>query len=298
MRKFATAVAILALASLATANAAEKDFATLLAELSFGEADQLINTAPARPVDNSHPVAATGTGQRPLSDPYYPAPTANRGRHMPVGRQAAPQAYAQSSPPGVPAHPVGAQSAYPTPAPRAYPTPAQSAYPTPAPPINPASAPLRDPSDRVDLNTAFAVQETGQVPVQPAGHTYGKRYADCGYETRYPPRPTPDLPNSTLHQYFRSNKCHTNVWVGYHQKCCPSLRNISLPFKHLFKGGCLEGCGSVVDGYPRGGCGCEPQRGGCGCEPQRGGCGCEPQRGGCGCEPQRGGCSGCAGYYQ
>ena len=33
------------------------------------------------------------------------------------------------------------------------------------------------------------------------------------------PHMAPNLPNSTLLQYFRSNKCYSNVWDGYHQKC-------------------------------------------------------------------------------
>ncbi len=33
------------------------------------------------------------------------------------------------------------------------------------------------------------------------------------------PHLTPNLPSSTFLQYFRSNKCYTNVWDGYQQNC-------------------------------------------------------------------------------
>lgn len=33
------------------------------------------------------------------------------------------------------------------------------------------------------------------------------------------PHLPPNLPHSTFLQYFRSNKCNSNVWQGYHQKC-------------------------------------------------------------------------------
>ena len=33
------------------------------------------------------------------------------------------------------------------------------------------------------------------------------------------PRTEVNLPSSTLRQYFRSNRCNTNIWDGYSQKC-------------------------------------------------------------------------------
>ena len=33
------------------------------------------------------------------------------------------------------------------------------------------------------------------------------------------PRQEVRLPSSTMYQYFRSNRCHTNVWAGYSQEC-------------------------------------------------------------------------------
>lgn len=349
MRKFATAVAFLALTSFSTAHSAEKDFATLLAELSFGSADQLINTPPRPPVDHSRTLASTASARQPLSDP--PA-TQGVDRYGPSVRQTpsvyqgtaagqaavAPQGAGVQQPPA--AHPgqsiqqgapAGVAEAKP---PVSLTNPAQAplTYPTPAAPINPASTAMGDPSSRVDFNAAFTVQEGGgAIQAQMAGHAglaYGKRYADCGFEQQYPPRAVPNLPNSTLYQYFRSNRCHTNVWVGYHQKCCPSLRNIDQPFRRFFqgfhghscllKGGCMGGC-EVVDHHPHCGCepqqptcgcgqqpcGCEPQRPMCGCEPQQyvpqqyvPQCGCEPQRPVCGCEPHHVGAANRAGYYR
>lgn len=113
----------------------------------------------------------------------------------------------------------------------------------------PSSVSLQDPvpvatidSDQVDLDAAFSVQEMesagDSVPAQSvgfpnhgcaagqtdcaAGHAgcaSDQASCDCESVTICRPRTQAVLPSSTLYQYFRSNKCYTNVWDGYRHEC-------------------------------------------------------------------------------
>ena len=47
----------------------------------------------------------------------------------------------------------------------------------------------------------------------------GNHGCGCGREITCIPHLPPNLPHSTFLQYFRSNKCNSNVWQGYQQKC-------------------------------------------------------------------------------
>ncbi len=56
--------------------------------------------------------------------------------------------------------------------------------------------------------------------------------SNSGYCT---PHNTPNLPGSTLRQYWKSNSCHSNVWDGYQNHC----HKPHTP--HKKKHGCLHG---------------------------------------------------------
>lgn len=65
------------------------------------------------------------------------------------------------------------------------------------------------------------------------------------------PRTPVHLPASSFHQYFRSNRCYTNVWDGYTKECTDlsdsAGRGVPRP---------NQGCGEILNGN----CGC---RSGC-----------------------------------
>lgn len=65
-----------------------------------------------------------------------------------------------------------------------------------------------------------------------------------------PPRTEPNLPSSSLRQYFRSSRCSTNVWDGYSLKCGPNHEHAHGTCDcHLKKkGGCClgGGCGEIL----------------------------------------------------
>ena len=76
----------------------------------------------------------------------------------------------------------------------------------------PVVSPLQDPS----LPTpAFASQLTGHRhhAVDTSCHAVAEHAIPCR------PRTRPNLPSSTILQYFRSDACYTNVWDGYHRSC-------------------------------------------------------------------------------
>jgi hypothetical protein len=94
-----------------------------------------------------------------------------------------------------------------------------------------AVKPLADPSIDADINfdAAFAAQE---VPSKTVGHLFHhNRGCDsgCAEETviNCSPHVKPNLPSSTLYQYFRTNKCNTHVWDGYQQKCRSANKHIN-----------------------------------------------------------------------
>ncbi len=98
----------------------------------------------------------------------------------------------------------------------------------------PVSTELTIIDDQVDLEAAFAVQQPKSgIEAQPVGHCLlHDDCADCDQpesesEFTCTPHVTPSLPYSTFYQYFRSNKCNTNVWDGYRQHCRCSNSHIN-----------------------------------------------------------------------
>ena len=186
--------AILALSTLTSTLSASDDFSALLADLSFGDAPSL-----------NQPLAVAGETVAELQ----PVPT---GIVMPE--------MVESTPP--------AQS-----------TPIETGL-VESDPVEPVQSPqvaLQDPiatdpqpSDRVDLEEAFAMQGMQtvktEVPLQTVGHINGHCESQvCDSVITCRPRTKPNLPSSTFYQYFRSNACNTNVWDGYQQKCCGSQKH-------------------------------------------------------------------------
>ncbi len=136
----------------------------------------------------------------------------------------------------------------------------------------PAGVSLRDPvpamidSDQeVDFNAAFDAQEfqplPTQIKAQPVG--FGQHFAHqanahgCNSVNQCIPHTAPNLPSSSLHEYFRSNKCHTNVWDGYQQNCSPIHKHAHGTCDCFNKKGCFghggscDGCGSCDGGCDR-----------------------------------------------
>ncbi len=83
--------------------------------------------------------------------------------------------------------------------------------------------PVSEPtSDNVDFDAVFATQGVPAIGVEskPVGHVFRQcdnQACDTGIECR--PHVKPQLPKSSLYQYFRSDACHTNVWDGYQRHC-------------------------------------------------------------------------------
>jgi len=127
----------------------------------------------------------------------------------------------------------------------------------------------------VDFNTAFALQSqspsvSGQPSVsghpsvsgQLAGHrlhsagcqTGCDQRANCGGGVICRPRTKPNLPSSTLLQYFRSDACYTNVWDGYQRKC-PSCHKHIHGTCDCFNRNLHANCGEVLPCAPNACCG-------------------------------------------
>ncbi|MDA8744201.1 hypothetical protein N9N28_06165 [Rubripirellula amarantea] len=85
------------------------------------------------------------------------------------------------------------------------------------------------------------------------------------------PRREVNLPQSSLREYFRSNRCYTNVWDGYSQECGSHHKHIHGTCDcHIKKDrkSCLGGggCGEILPAQPCGQAGCDDQANcGCGC---------------------------------
>jgi len=365
MRSYAYAVAILALTSFSNANSAEKDFASLLAELSFGD-NQSMASAEPQVLSDGNPVPVPTIQRAPAQHTHtHRAPSAHTHRAPVAQTQRAPATRTKRTT-TVPSHRAPATTVQRAPlndpaTPATAPAPQQksilyagqesaadpfnmpsvdqpsSPYPpsvvvdAPGQPSHtyPAAAPLSDPistphsADHVNLDAAFAMQNGDGVNAIAARHISKRRHAKLVFGATYSTRPIPVLPNSTMLEYFNSNKCHTNVWNGYHQKCIPSLRHLALPFHLLKPGACGQifsscgcarsnncGCGNHYSnahpgttcggcGRPAGTCGCEYQAPPmCGCGRPAGTCGCEYQTPTCGCGRPAGtcGCGQPAGY--
>lgn len=70
--------------------------------------------------------------------------------------------------------------------------------------------------------------------------------ASCKEGVCFPHR-TPDLPGSSLRQYWRSSACNTGAWDGYRKSCCQGSRL----GQNLRNGGCSGGdCGPAIEPTP------------------------------------------------
>lgn len=72
--------------------------------------------------------------------------------------------------------------------------------------------------------------------------------ASCGKGGVCIPHVTPNLPNSSLRQYWRSSACNTGVWDGYRKECCSGSKHTRgecdcFSGKKKKFGGCLGNCG-------------------------------------------------------
>lgn len=186
MRTSAITAAVLALSTIAGTVQANDDFSALLADLSFG-GTQTVN----EPATESLTVVQEET----LQD-LMPMPS---GLSMPGMLESTPEPQS-----------VSQNVAVVQPAP-------QVALMDPIPAKVPVSS--------IDLDAAFAVQEAVSVPVTTVGHLHRGTHCEspvcesCNTQAYCRPRGTVNLPSSTLHQYFRSHPCYTNVWDGYGIYC-------------------------------------------------------------------------------
>ena len=92
--------------------------------------------------------------------------------------------------------------------------------------------PATVPAATIDLDAAFALQETASVTAQSVGHLTHANQCESGAcggretEAYCRPRGMVNLPSSTFHQYFRSHPCYTNVWDGYGIHCGPHHKHL------------------------------------------------------------------------
>ena len=222
MRISALSIAIVVATTIVNAAAAKDDFSDLLAGLSYGQ---------STPISNSVP----GYVDRHV-DELLPAPS---GFVMPNDQEVlAPQALLSGPVVSDPPH-----------------------------------------ADFVDLDAAFAMQQletAGRgVAVNAVGFGHSRLHDGCGggcdsggcdglgsggCESCGPcvPHNPVNLPSSTFLQYFRSNKCHTNVWDGYQQACgcahkhvtgqCDCMEKSS---KKCCLGSAFGSCGEILPAMPR-----------------------------------------------
>lgn len=193
MRKSTLSVAILALATFPTSTSLADDFSALLADLSFGDApsiDQPLSVAEATGPVELKQIDEVGEGQAPN-------PNSASGFSMPGMLES--DAFEVATPPEVVSAP-------------------QVALKDPIP----ASVP--EPDVQVNLDAAFAIQDVQPANAKTPAQTVGHHLNHCdsqGCESDFTcmPHIKPNLPSSTLYQYFRSNPCYANVWDGYRRNC-------------------------------------------------------------------------------
>ncbi|TWU59329.1 hypothetical protein Poly51_21170 [Rubripirellula tenax] len=203
MRISALSIALVVATTLASTASAKNDFSALLADLSFGD-------APPSAAEMRSELPSLNSPQRSLE-----FPTSN-------GLEVAAREVAKEL------RPVPQSFALPVP---------QASLRDPFVANNRSSGPTD-----IDLNTAFAVQEFESSGNRVAAQSVGlgrHRAAGCdsptcaggncgcggcgnrGNETVIDctPHRAPNLPSSSFIQYFRSEKCNTNVWDNYSRPC-------------------------------------------------------------------------------
>ncbi|QDT02458.1 hypothetical protein K227x_08350 [Rubripirellula lacrimiformis] len=269
MRFSAHALALAALAIFANVSSAKNDFDALLADLSFGGTP---SPSIAAPQDFS---SAYDQGLS-LSGPAGLSLAANDAmmelRPVPDGLTM----------------------------PETGPAQARASLQDPIATVDPQAA--KNAAERVDLNAAFALQEMNSpgkhVPTYAVGfgHQHGAAgcdgcgcasgacdqisscgngacgHASCGqggcgmgHQAARPcvPRTAPNLPTSSLRQYFMSQKCNTNVWDGYQRPCpachkhthgtCDCFKNRNRFHSSILPPACGD-CGGACQGGCDGGC--------------------------------------------
>lgn len=114
----------------------------------------------------------------------------------------------------------------------------------------PVSTQAQPAPETIDLNAAFALQETSEVQATTVGHLFHHQDDNaCDSAQVCTPHTAPNLPNSTFYQYFRSNKCNTNVWDGYRQPCRSANKCINGTCDCFDEDkSCFGGdCGEIID---------------------------------------------------
>ncbi len=227
MRTSAFTAAILTLSTIATSVSANEDFSALLADLSFGDAPTL-----------NEPLAVA---EEDTIANLKPVPT---GITMPEMVESTPSSSSQ--------HP---RMTRPSPQPcrkrkRRLRSLCKILFPRRRPTFRNRST-LTPPLHLQDVQPTVTA-----VPSQAVSHIFDSctsEGCDAGIVCR--PRTTPNLPKSTLLQYFRSNACYTNVWDGYNQDCGSHHKHLHGEcdcFNKSGKHGCGHGgCESCDSGCDR-----------------------------------------------
>ncbi|MEM1069792.1 MAG: hypothetical protein AAGI63_12905 [Planctomycetota bacterium] len=253
MRTSAFAVAIVAASTLISAVQADDDFSALLADLTFTD-------APAAAKPSSVAAQEVKSDLKPIPRIELPAAKPDLvadldGFEMIESDQLAtlaPEVSLQSPIPAKAAPQVDLDAAF------ALQDPAPLATSTPAPFVaasESAPAPLFNAPQAVPAPVPAA-----RVPSQVVGHQMHPMASNCQggcsggcepmHATSAPimcrPRTPVNLPSSTLLQYFRSDVCHTNVWNGYHRKCCDKSHLDG----SIFAPKSCAPCGEVIDCAP------------------------------------------------
>lgn len=193
MRTSALSVAILAFVTVPTNLSVADDFSALLADLSFGD-------APA--INQPLTVAATADPEElkqieELKEAEELQPLSSHAFTMPGMLDS--DAIEVAAKPEVDSAPQVALQ-------------------------DPIPASIPESSDDVNLDAAFALQDvqasSNDVPSRVVGHHVNHcDVQGCDSVITCRPHVKPNLPSSTLYQYFRSDRCYTHVWDGYRRNC-------------------------------------------------------------------------------
>lgn len=226
MRTSAFAAAFVVTATFLSSVTAEDDFSALLADLTFSD-------APAA----AEPLAVTRS--QPAEE-LQPVPALEL--------------------PPIPSNSFGTSGMVESSDPIAAPRVALQ-DPVPSPVLSPV--PSRTSTNVVDFNAAFALQTPSAPRPSAAGQLAGHHLHSGGCQTGCSegsncvggvicrPRTVPNLPSSTLLQYFRSDACYTNVWDGYQRKC-PSCHKHIHGTCDCFNRNLNANCGEVLPCAPSG----------------------------------------------
>lgn len=179
MRKFVTSGALCAIVLTTSLASAKDDFSALLSELSYAQPGQSQAAMP------SYKIASNANTTAEVSTPSVSAP--------------APQAAIQM--PQMANQPAASYQA----------TDHQATQPTDQyNHVGPAPAALQQGCDVGCADGGCAAGGCADGGCASGG---------CGQDGFCTPHNQPNLPGSTLRQYWRSNACNSNVWDGYQNEC-------------------------------------------------------------------------------